>query len=458
MFTPSPEIIQLLESFATEFTAPALRKATDLICGVILSPGRRTIASALRAIGRGDDPGFGKYHRFLSRDEWSALHLSKFLLLLLLKVFIAPDATVDIVVDETLERRKGKKIAYRGWFRDAVRSTQQTTVTSPGVRWLSLCLLVPVPWSKRQWALPFCTVPVCSEKNCQKRGRLFRGTIGLTCGMMVRVRDWLPTRHIRLVGDGGFTAMDLMYYCTTMGIEHCGRFRLDAAIYNLPADPPKGKRGPKARKGTRLPSLKQQAEDPNTQWESHTVMLYGGEMKTIEIATGTALWHVSGHEPTLLRWVLTRVPGQKDEKKVAAFFSTNVDRAPERIVESYAQRWNIEVFFEEVRACLKFETQRGWCNRTIGRTTPCLFGIFSLVTILAKQLHPNGLPMQQTAWYTKDDATFSDILAAVRQHLWTYNFMSVRTENKLWSRTNEDLYVISKTVFDALQKAACYTV
>jgi hypothetical protein len=109
-------------------------------------------------------------------------------------------------------------------------------------------------------------------------------------------------------------------------------------------------------------------------------------------------------------------------KEAAAFFSTDVAMQDEEIVTLYAECWNIEVFFDEVRPCLGFETQRGWTNRTIGRTTPCLFGIFSLVVILANRLYTAGLPYRQSAWRSKEQATFRDALATVRQHLWEHMF------------------------------------
>ena len=457
MFTPSPTIILLMRAFAPGLTGPAFSKCLSLVCGVILCPGRRTVAGALRAVGLHRSKRFGKYHRLLSRDRWSAMRLSKLLFLLLLETFVAGDHVVEIVVDETLERRRGRRIAYKGWFRDPVRSTHNTTVTTSGIRWLTLCLLVNVPWSKRRWALPFCALPVCSEKNCLKRGRTFRGAGGLTVDMAIKVRQWLGgLRPIRLIGDGGFTKIDLMHHCTDQRIEQIGRLRLDAGLYDAPSEQATNKRGRKAKKGARQPNLKQRLADPKTQWTTVDVSWYGGEQRTLEIATGIALWYVSGMPPARLRWVLVRPVGQTGSAGAAAFFSTNADTAPEQIVGCYAERWNIDVFFEEVRACLGYETQRGWCNATIGRTTPCLFGIFSLVVVLAKRLYPENLPVRQAAWYEKDDATFRDALSAVREHLWQHNIKPEHQFNREWSPKNHEMCLIPIAIFDAIQEIACY--
>jgi hypothetical protein len=113
-------------------------------------------------------------------------------------------------------------------------------------------------------------------------------------------------------------------------------------------------------------------------------------------------------------------------------------------------RWNIEVTFEELRAFLGFETQRQWSDRAIERTTPCLFGIFSLVTLMARVLYPNELPVRQTSWYIKDDATFSDALAAVRRHLWS-------RLNYVRSPQNPDLFLIPQTALFSLVDSACYS-
>jgi hypothetical protein len=460
MFIPSPEIIHLLSTFSPVFTQPSFRKLVKLTCGVILAPGRRTVASALRAVGHQDDQCFGKYHRFLSRDRWSALHASKLLLLLILTIFNGPAQSIDLVVDETLERRFGKMIAYKGWFRDAVRSTGNTTITSPGIRWLCLCVLVTVPWNKRRWALPFSIIPVCSEKTCEKRKRMFRGGIGLTIDMLIKVRQWIGKEtKIRLLGDGGFTSIELAQFWNQLQIEQIGRLRIDAVLHDFAPEQPENKRGPKPKKGKRQPSLKQRSIDPATTWASMTVAWYAGKQQDVEIATGTSLWYVAGNDPAPMRWVLVRLkdPTAADRDKVCAFFSSNLDAVPEQIVALYAERWNIEILFEEIRAFLGFETQRGWCNRTIGRTTPLLFGAFSIIVILAKQLYPNELPVKQTAWYAKEGATFSDALSAVRQHLWQYNIEVESLINNSRSVNQHDFCLIPKHVFRALQEIACYT-
>jgi hypothetical protein len=86
-------------------------------------------------------------------------------------------------------------------------------------------------------------------------------------------------------------------------------------------------------------------------------------------------------------------------------------------------RWGVEVTFEEARAHLGMETQRQWSDKAIGRTTPCLLGLFSIVTWLTSHLRQHQqIPVQATAWYPKQLPTFSDCLYWVRQHIWHQRF------------------------------------
>ena len=123
-------------------------------------------------------------------------------------------------------------------------------------------------------------------------------------------------------------------------------------------------------------------------------------------------------QPVLpIRWVLVRDPRGRLEPR--AYFSTRPQDQPRAIVQQFMQRWTIDTTFEESRTHLGLETQRQWSDRATERTTPCLFGLYSLVALLAPAWHPDGkVPIHRTAWYAKTHATFADVLAAVRRHVW----------------------------------------
>jgi len=455
MPTLPPEIMQLVSMFAIAFTEPAFSKALVLLCGTILTPGRRTVAAALRVVGLGADPHFSNYHRLLNRDQWSPWVLSQILLSVLVLLCLPADAPLSLLIDETLERRQGRKIRYKGWFHDAVRSTAAKVSTSLGIRWMCLALLVPVPWSRRPWALPFMIIPALSAKTCAKLGKPERTLVQWAALMLTKVRRWQPDRKIIVAGDGSYAATDLIEHCQHLQtpITLVSRLRLDARLYNEPLPQPKSKRGPKPKKGPRQPALQQRLLDPATQWQAATVGWYGGARRRIEYATATALWHRTGHAPVPLRWVLVRCPAdtpRKERFQPAALFCSDPTATALQIIVWFIARWNIEITFEEVRAFLGFETQRQWSTRAIERTTPCLFGLFSLIVLMAMVRYPERLPIRQTAWYEKEDATFSDALAAVRRDLWG-------DTNYRMSPDAPDLLLFPKDLALSLLEMACYS-
>ncbi len=450
MPTPSLRIIQLLSIFAMSFTAPTWAKALVLIYGTILAPGRRTVTAALRAMGLADDKHFTNYHRVLNRDQWSPWVLSKILLDLIIHVFLPAGVPLILAVDETLERRRGSKIKYKGWFRDAIRSTAKHVSKSLGIRWICLAVLIPVPWSKRLWALPFMVIPALGPKTSAKLKKRHRTIVDWAIIMVRKVRRWQPGREIVLVGDGSYAAMTLVQYCQRrkQPVKLVSRLRLDARLFDFPGPQPKGKRGPKPKKGARQPKLASRLTDPKTCWQPLKIPWYGGEEKVIEIVTGKSLWHRRGMDPASIRWVLIRCP--EDSFESEAIFCSDPNVSAAQIISWFIVRWNIEVTFEEVRAHLGFETQRQWSDKAIERTTPCLFGVFSLVVSMATVLHSDTLPIRQASWYPKQEATFSDALAAVRRDLW-------RSVNCSTSAQDADVLLIPRATLQALLEMACYS-
>lgn len=147
MHTLPPAMTLLLRPFAPLFAKRVWSHAQVLLVGAILAPAQRTVTAALRVMGLGMVPHFQRYHRVLNRDQWSPLAASRVLLGLLVTTF-APSGPLVIGVNETLERRRGAKIAAKGIYRDAVRSSHAHFVKASGLRWMCLMLLVPIPWAE----------------------------------------------------------------------------------------------------------------------------------------------------------------------------------------------------------------------------------------------------------------------------------------------------------------------
>ncbi len=411
------ELIAILAHFSILFSTPIWKKIQLLVVGALLCPRQRTVASILRIMGRRNEKDYENYHRVLNRAKWSAFTASKILLGLLVRLGLSPvPGYLIFALDDTVERRQGKKIKAKGCYRDAVRSSESCVIKCFGLKWICATVIIQLPWCRRPWALPYLTVLAYSKKANKDVGRRHRTCVDIACQMVFCTMRWLRllgvSSRVVFLGDGGYAAVKFMQTCIRVQATLICRFRLDVALYDQPAIQPKGKRGRKPKRGKRQPALKQIALDKNTQWTTETIYWYGGTRKKIDYTSGTSLWCKQGCTPVPVRWVLIRI---KETARIEALCSTDLELAPSAIIGMFVMRWNIEVMFEEVRRHLGVETQRQWSDLAIERTTPCLFALFSISTMYGLRLWiAEKFQAEGSAWYKKDHVTFSDVLSAVR--------------------------------------------
>ncbi|MBI4338784.1 MAG: transposase [Chloroflexi bacterium] len=475
MLTLPAVFIPLLLPFQPLFHPKTWAKAQCLLQGAILTPGKRTVTAALRVLGLAGDRDFAKYHhvistssmRRLNRAHWSPRQVSQTLLRLLLDHLDSGSGPLVFGLDETLERRWGKRIRARGIYRDAVRSSHTHISTSSmrrlvkasGLRWVSLMWLAPIPWANRVWALPILTALAPSERFYRAQGRQAKKLTDWARQMILQLRRWLPQRALVVVGDASYAALELLHFCQALRqpVTVVTRLRLDAALYAPAAPRQPGQRGRPRGKGVRLPTFRQaqctalqaRLQDSATPWQAVVVPWYDGQQRALEIASDTALWYHSGLAVVPLRWVLIRDP--LGELRPQALLCTDQETAPAQIVAWFVQRWQGEVTFQEGRAHLGLETQRQWSDQAIARATPALLGLFSWVTLAAQLLQETApFPSHSAAWYAKPLPTFSDALGLVRQRLW------FGSENFCMSPARPDVAQIPRSLFARLIDTLCY--
>jgi DDE superfamily endonuclease len=412
-------LLSWLAVFRPCFTAPVWNHILVLVTGAILAPGKRTVTQVLRVMGLAERPGFGRYHEVLNRARWDARDVSRRLLLHILAV-LRPSGEVVIAIDDTIERRWGPKIKARGIYRDPVRSTKGQFVKTSGLRWLSLAVVLPIPFAQRRWALPFLTVLAPSARWSEEQGRRHKTLTDRARQAILQSKRWLADRAVVVVADSSFSALELIA-AVRRHVCLITRLRLDASLYEpAPARDPKQKGRPRL-KGCALPRLSAVLADPKTVWTRITMAeWYGGQSRTLDYVSGSAIWYSSGMPPAAIRWILVRDPS--GEREPQAFLCTDLTREPVAILGRFVFRWRIETTFQEVREHLGVETQRQWSDLAILRTTPGLLGLYSLVALWAHGLMAmpdTTVRPHQAAWYKKSEPTFSDAIAAVRRVLWT---------------------------------------
>jgi hypothetical protein len=451
MRTLPQTMIRVLAPFAPLFSERVWGHVQVLVVGAILAPGKRTVSSALRAMGLDQQENFHRYHRVLSRAKWSSREASRVLFGLLVEAFV-PEGPLVVGIDETLERRKGPKIRAKGIYRDPVRSSHSHFVKTRALRWICVTLLAEVPWTKRVWALPFLSALAHSERYAREQGKRHKPLTEWAGQLLLLVRRWCPGREIVAVADSSYAALKLLDRCRNLSepITFITRLRLDAALYE-PAPPRRpGQIGRPRLKGERLANLSSVASDPDAGWEPITISgWYGAQQRTVEVLSGTAVWYNSGLPAVPMSWVLIRDPQQTFETQ--ALLCTDLDADPERIISWFVRRWQMEATFQESRQRLGFETQRHWSDKAVERTAPSMLALFSVLTLLAHQYMAGGADIaRRTAWYVKREPTFSDALALVRKELWAQEATFYR------SRHEDDTVKVPREFVERITDALCY--
>jgi hypothetical protein len=449
MLTLPAELSPLIVEFAPLFSNPVWERANILLVGAILAVGKRTVTACLRVMGKSEETHFQNYHRVLNRACWSALRVARVLLRILITTF-APSGELVIGIDDTIERRRGAKIKAKGIYRDPVRSSHSHFVKASGLRWLCSMLLVEVPWAGCVWGLPFLTVLCPSERYYTERKRRHQRLTDRAWQIIQLIARWAPDRDLVFVGDSSFAVLDLLSLVSGQPrVDLITRLRMDAQLYDPAPERKPGQNGRPRVKGARRPSPQQILDHRKTKWTKIEVdHWYGGQKREVEIHTETAIWYCCRNMPVPIRWVLIRDPLGEFEPQ--ALLSTNLNHTPLQILSWFVRRWRMEVTFEEARAHLGIETQRQWGDLAIARTTPVLFGLFSLVTLMADRLIKSEVkPVRTAAWYEKQKPTFADAIAIVRRCLWSSCHFSTSGQNK-------DVVKVPRSLLERLTDAVCY--
>jgi len=118
-----------------------------------------------------------------------------------------------------------------------------------------------------------------------------------------------------------------------------------------------------------------------------------------------------------VRWVYVKdVQGtHRDEW----FFTTDPTLRGPEIISLFTARWAVETTFQEMRAHLGLETSRQRVAKSVLRTGPCLFGLFSLVSLIfAEHARHHRVRVRAATWYANAEPIFSDAIATVRRLFW----------------------------------------
>jgi hypothetical protein len=406
----------LITSLSVAFTVPSFKRVVPLIVGAILTTGRRTVTAVLRTLGARAPGHWSDYHRLFSRAAWS-LWLPGLILARAVLAWTDPHEPVLLPVDDTTCQHRGKKVYGKGCHRDAIHSTHSHVVWRWGHKWVVLSIAVAFPFTSRHWALPVLVALYRPAELNEVEKRRHKTPTQLARQLVAVLIHWFPDRRFVLLGDGGFASHDLANFCHRhrRHVTLISRFRGDANLYDPPPARRPGQNGRPRLKGRKLDKPGEVVA--RSAGQRATVSWYGGTDRQVELVSGTGQWYKAGQGLVPVRWVFSHdIQGtHRDEY----FYSTDPTLEPAQIISWFTARWPIETTFQEARAHLGLETPRQRTEPSVLRTTPCLFGLFSLVSLIyAQHLRRHRARPAGTAWYIKQEPTFADAMAAVRRLLW----------------------------------------
>jgi SRSO17 transposase len=406
----------LLSLFAGCFTKPTLQTFRALVVGQVSQTGLRTVTGMLVGARLSGVWGHCRAHRFFSRARWHPDELGLRLAQLIVERLCEPGAPLLVAIDDTLLHRLGRKIHGCFWHHDATANTDRAAVAW-GNNWVVAGIVVRLPFLDRAVCLP-----VLFRLWRPKRKHIPKhrpdperpGKPELARALIDLLAARLGERRIDVVGDAAYASGAWRGLPRRVTVTF--RLRSDAALHE-PKPPPTGKRGRPAAKGARLPRLAQLALDPATHWITTTATRYG-KTEQLQVHTRRCLWY-GALGPTPVTLVLIRDTTKATGYQLA-LITTDIDAAPAQLVERYADRWPIEVSFEEGKQLAGVGHARNRARRAVERTVPFQF-LTSTLTILWYALsghHPGDIDEHRARapWYqTKTTPSFADMLAKLRR-------------------------------------------
>ena len=411
----------IILSFSPVFTQPTAQIFINLVTGWILCTCQRTITGIMPfAEPKGKRP-HDAYHRLFPKSRWLPAHLWKLLAELLIGLFY-PVGTVWIDVDDTIFHRTGRKIDGAGWWRDPILSTASHVVHCWGLNLVVLTLRVIPPWGSEPLGLPI---------NMRLHRKNGPGLVELAEQMLQEVKDWFPQRQFMTSADG--------FYATLAGrgatyTHLISRMRCDAAIYELPGKERKPRRGPKRKKGGRLPTPAKIASGVKS-WQRVKTQERGKARERLVYAR-VVIWYKVSRTPVLL--VVSRDPAGKEKDDF--FFTTDLTLTASEVIGGFAGRWSIEDTFKNTKQLLGSEEPQTWKGQGPERAAVISLWLYSVVWAwyIRHGYRKSSIPIMP--WYSaKIHPSFHDALAALRRVLWRKRIIIMFGNHSVPARITEFL-------------------
>ena len=242
--------------------------------------------------------------------------------------------------------------------------------------------------------------------------------------MIRQFAERFPGRKIVVSGDSAYGGKSVLQHLPAT-VDLISRVASNAALYE-PAPPPRPKqKGPRRKKGDRLPGMAAWAADESKPWEALEFDQYGLHA-TLQVKTMQALYYKAGKD-RLLVIVLVRdtVGGRPDQM----FYCTRLEWDARTILSHYAARWSVEVMHYNAKQMMGLEDPANRTPLAVQRTAPVGLVLYGLTLVWFHRGGHQSVRFPDRPWYLgKEEPSYADILATLRRESWRGQFAGVDWE------------------------------
>jgi len=407
-------LLGFVEVFRPALTAPGFEKALVVFVGWVLSNGPHAVTAALVSTDVARRRHHEGFHRFFSRGTWSTDALGKLLFARLI-AWIPNGMPLHAALDDTLTPKKGPHVFGIGSHLDAVRSTKKFRVFAFGHVWVVLAIVVQLPFAKRPWALPVLFRLYRNKKECLAKKQPYRKKTELARELVDTLATWAGERQVHLAADSAY-CNDTLLRNLSSTVTLFGAMRPDAVLTAPPTEREQRRTGRRRVRGRLLPKPEKLARDQRSTWCRGSAFLYG-KRRSVQFKMIDAQWYRACGS-RLVRVVVVRVDAGSIGLRV--FFCTDATKSAVEILETYGERWAIEICFRDLKQSLGFADSSARKKAAVERTAPFVGYTYTTLVLWFAQHAWNTAAAAPPVrpWYPhKQGASFADVLRCAQRTL-----------------------------------------
>jgi SRSO17 transposase len=396
--------VVVVQQLGIVMTEPTFRNFVCVLGGWVFAR-RRTVTGILVAGALAGKRHHSAFHRLFAAAVWScdALGLALFRTI----EPLLPAGSILVAIDDTLARKRGKKVYGVGMHHDPLLSSRGKAITNWGHSWVILGVIIEFPlWPGRAFCLPILFRLYLNKEAAEKARKAYRSRPELAIEMLRILCAHRKNRRFHAIADSAYGGQSVLGELPA-NCDLTSRLVMDARLYELPPPRLPGRKGRPRKRGQQLPTPEQMLD---ARAKRLTLDLYGrhdqnrvAEVQACVYAAPHRLLKIVAVEPLTGGW------------KKQAFFSTCADATALQVLTWYAKRWSLEVAFHDSKMHLGFEEPQGWTRKAVERTAPIAMMLYSLIVLwFAQEGHRHYRPATRPWYTTKTHATFTDMLATLR--------------------------------------------